>query len=84
MENELKANLLALGAAFLAATELAPATMWMRAAKDARFGDRIGAGASFTARVYDNVVSWFDRNWPEGAIWPEAVARPSAKSEAAE
>ena len=78
VEQELKANLLALGAAFQAADGvIADSTMWRRAVRDSGFAKRIAAGGGFTVRVYDDVVAWFDLNWPAGAQWPQRVARPS-------
>lgn len=85
MESELKANLLALGASFQAATGEAQSNIWRKAAKDAWFPKRIEERGSFTIRMYDKIVSWFDENWPDGAVWPEDVKRPvRATSEAAE
>ena len=37
----------------------------------------LDSDVTFTVRRYDKVVCWFDQNWPEGAIWPEGVVRPS-------
>lgn len=78
-EDEFTSNLRALGSAFLAASKLSPSTMWGRAAKDARFLARIDSGKSFTVRVYRETIRWFDENWPEGAVWPPEVPRPSER-----
>jgi hypothetical protein len=76
MEKELVANLSAVFAAFAQASNLSSSTIWLRAAKDARFMTRVEGGGSFTVKTYDAVISWFSANWPESAIWPESVARP--------
>lgn len=76
MEQTLREALAALGAEFLKHSEWAAATLWMRAAGDARFIERIENGGGFTVKTYDKVAGWFSRNWPEAAAWPEGVARP--------
>lgn len=76
MEEELKSHLRSLAVAFLAKSKLAPSTMWARAAKDARFLDRVEGGKGFTVKTYDSAVRWFFENWPEGAKWPADVPRP--------
>ena len=52
------------------------------------FGDgktfsRIGAGGDVTTGSFERAMRWFSDNWPEGAVWPEHVERPSASTEAA-
>jgi hypothetical protein len=83
MEKELVANLSAVFAAFAKASNLSTSTIWLRAAKDARFMTRVEGGGSFTVKTYDAVISWFSANWPENAVWPESVVRPF-QTEAAE
>ena len=38
---------------------------------------RIRGGGSFTVATYDRVLRWFSDHWPEDAIWPEGVERPT-------
>lgn len=76
MEAELKANLIAVGAQFVSLTGLAQSTVGMRAARDARFFDRLNDGKGFTVKTYDSVLAWFSDHWPEGAQWPSEVPRP--------
>jgi hypothetical protein len=76
MEKELVANLSAVFAAFAEASNLSSSTIWLRAAKDARFMTRVEGGGSFTVKTYDAVISWFSANWPDNAVWPATVARP--------
>lgn len=49
---------------------------------DWRFFDRIETGASFTARKYDEIMSWFAAKWPDGAVWPTDVPRPEVQEAA--
>ncbi|MCI0599375.1 MAG: hypothetical protein L0Y60_07605 [Beijerinckiaceae bacterium] len=75
MESELKIALRKVGDAFAAATGLAQATIWARAAKDARFLERVESGKGFTVKTYDTAMEWFSGNWPDGASWPSDVPR---------
>lgn len=77
MEQELRDHLLALAAAFMAATEMSRATLGKRVAGDWRFFDRITGGKTFNIRTYDTATVWFSANWPEGAAWPDGVPRPA-------
>ena len=73
MEQELKENLKAIGEAFALATGLASGTIWNRAAKDARFLERIEAGKGFTIKTYDNAMAWFSANWPSESNRPSML-----------
>jgi hypothetical protein len=77
MEQELKSNLKRVFTAFSAASQFSAATVWSRAARDARFLDRIEGGAGFTVKSYDRAIAWFSENWPDGIAWPEGVDRPT-------
>lgn len=77
MEKELVSNLNAVFEAFSAASKLKASTIWARAVGDARFMDRLSSGASFTIKTYDNAIKWFSDNWPQGAVWPANVNRPT-------
>ncbi|MCC4299469.1 hypothetical protein [Aurantimonas coralicida] len=81
MENELRSNLAACFAAFSAASSLSASTIARAAAGDWRFFERIQT-RSFTARKYDEVLRWFSSNWPDSAVWPEDVDRPTQESQA--
>lgn len=46
------------------------------------FGDgkviaRLEAGAGITTDRFELGIRWFSLNWPEHAVWPEGVDRPS-------
>lgn len=78
MERELIRNLKAVAAAFVAARTMGFSTLGRLAAGDWRFFDHLDDGSkTFTARKYDQVMSWFSDNWPDGATWPEGVERPA-------
>jgi len=58
------------------------ATLGRLAAGDWRFFDRLDdEGKTFTARKYDEVISWFSDRWPDDLDWPSEVARPVVSSE---
>lgn len=76
METELASNLLALSEAFGPARKLEEATIGRLCAQDGRFFRRIRGGKTFTVKKYDEVLRWFDANWPDGIAWPNGVARP--------
>lgn len=76
METELAANLIALGEAYAKARDLKLSTIGRLCAADGRFFSRISDGLTFTAKKYDEVVAWFDTNWPEKTPWPKGIQRP--------
>lgn len=76
MEESLRHSLLALAAAFEAATDISPATVGKRALNDNTFFNRLREGRGFNVRTYDRLVAWFAAEWPEGVAWPDHVERP--------
>lgn len=77
MEHELRENLLNCAAAYTARREIGLSTLGRLAAGDWRFFDNLKRdGKTFTARKYDEVLGWFSQNWPDGAEWPDGLARP--------
>jgi hypothetical protein len=78
IESELTRRLRLLSQAYVAATELSPATVWFRAVGDSRFLERLAAGGSFTVRTYDRILAFFDARWPVAVPWPDSVPRPSS------
>ena len=77
METELAHHLLSLGTAYGSARGLEETTVGRLAASDGKFFSRIREGKTFTAKKYDEVVLWFDANWPDTARWPSRISRPS-------
>ncbi len=81
METQLANHLLTLSNAFCKAKDLGESTVGRHCAADSRFFSRIRDGKTFTAKKYDEVVSWFSSNWPDGYDWPKAVPRPLEAAE---
>ncbi|MCX5570594.1 hypothetical protein [Kaistia nematophila] len=82
MEESLRHSLLALAAAFEAATDISPATVGKRALNDNTFFHRLRDGRGFNVRTYDRLVAWFADEWPEHGAWPDDVERPKAEESA--
>lgn len=83
METELASHLLTLSARFGEARKLEESTIGRLCAADGRFFARIREGKTFTAKKYDEVVGWFDANWPVDTDWPEGASRPAPAEGAA-
>jgi hypothetical protein len=82
METELRSNLMACASAYAKSREVSLATLGRLAAGDWRFFDRLDdEGKTFTARKYDEVISWFSERWPDGVDWPSEVVRPAVSPE---
>jgi hypothetical protein len=81
MESELANHLITLGQTYGSAKKLGLATVGRLCAADGRFFSRIDDGKTFTVKKYDEVVAWFDRNWPAELVWPEAIRRPVAEAQ---
>lgn len=85
MEDELRQNLLRCAEAYARAKGIGLPTLARQSAGDWRFFDRLSDDAkTFTARKYDEVISWFSANWPEGLEWPAEVTRPALMNTPAE
>lgn len=41
---------------------------------------RIAAGGDLTTGSFERAMRWFSDNWPEGAVWPASIERPSQSS----
>lgn len=82
METELANHLITLGTRFCEARALEESTVGRLCAADGRFFSRIRDGKTFTAKKYDEVVGWFDLNWPANAVWPDGVCRPASEAAA--
>lgn len=70
----LRKNLLALADAYVAATGRTMEAVARAAHGDPPFFDRLRNGDGFTTRKHDDVLKWFDQNWPKG------VERPALES----
>jgi len=47
------------------------------------FFKRLEEGRGCTVDSYENCLQWFSNHWPSEATWPDGVARPEPKGEAA-
>lgn len=76
MEDQLRAHLETLAAAYAKAKGLEVATVAQRALGDWRFFERLQQNdrASFTVRKYDAALGWFEQHWPADVAWPAAKA----------
>ncbi|HCQ52719.1 MAG TPA: hypothetical protein DIV82_00505 [Brevundimonas diminuta] len=82
MEDELRSHLITCATAYAAAMRLSTTTVGRLAVNDWRFFDRMADGAGFTVAKYDEVMRWFDANWPPAADWPQGVPRQTAEAAA--
>ena len=77
MEQELIRNLLTVAEAYSAQRGVSLSTLGRQAAGDWRFFDHLrDTTKTFTARKYDQVMSWFSENWPADLSWPSSITRP--------
>lgn len=58
------------------ATGVTVTTVSWRVFNDSKKLSAIKAGADIQVSRFERAVSWFAQNWPEGAVWPEALPRP--------
>ncbi len=70
-------QLLKVADAFCAARELSRGRVSTLVFNDGKKLDLIEGGADLGTRKFEDALQWFSTNWPEGAVWPKAVARPS-------
>lgn len=76
MERELREFLISVAQQYAAVTGVALSGVGRRCRKDSSFFTRIASSdGSFTARTFDEVVAWFDANWPEGHPKPDLSVR---------
>ena len=70
-------SLLALSHAYAAARGVSLSRVSTLCFNDGGKLKALEAGADIGARRLARALDWFSENWPEGAVWPEAVARPA-------
>ena len=75
-------HLLAVSAVYAEATTLSRSSVSKRVFNDGKVLDNLASGADMTIGRHATAMQWLSDNWPEGAVWPEGIARP-AKNEAA-
>ncbi|KGF71176.1 hypothetical protein LL06_00865 [Hoeflea sp. BAL378] len=69
--------------AFVDATGVGEGTLSDRLLNGGGRMKRIRTGSDIATGTFERVMQWLSDNWPDGAEWPEGVARPgSAPAEA--
>lgn len=43
--------------------------------------DAIAEGSDLATRSFERALVWLSQTWPEGAVWPDDVARPVTETE---
>lgn len=64
--------------AFVASSQVAESTLSDRLLKSGTRFRRIRAGSDISTGTFERAMQWLSDNWPEGAVWPEGVERPSS------
>ena len=70
-------QLLSLADAYRSATDIRDNTLSWRVFGDTKKLTAIREGADIQVGRYEKAIAWFSANWPEGAVWPADIARPS-------
>jgi len=68
--------LLRVADAYLQALGLSDKTVSSRVFRDSKKLGAMRDGADITMGRFAEAMRWFSENWPEGAEWPDDVARP--------
>ncbi|MFA7308338.1 MAG: hypothetical protein WC026_16895 [Hyphomicrobium sp.] len=69
-------SLLSVARAYGAAERIDLSTVSWRALGDTKKLPAIVAGKDIQVRRFERAMQWFSDHWPDGADWPETVARP--------
>lgn len=77
-------DILALAEPFAVATNVPLTTVSSRVFDDSKKLAAIDAGADLTLTRFARAVEWFAANWPDNAVWPVGVERPSPAPQPAE
>ena len=75
-------HLLTVSTAYAEATTLSRSSVSKRVFNDGKVLDNLVTGADMTIGRHAAAMQWLSDNWPDGAEWPDGIARP-AKTEAA-
>lgn len=74
MESQLRHIRLSIAARYARDAGCALSTVSRRCRNDSAFFDRISdRSKSFTVKTFDEVLAWFNANWPEGKAKPGAL-----------
>ncbi|TPN11687.1 hypothetical protein [Mesorhizobium sp. B2-1-2] len=73
-------QLIAVADAYIAASNRKETTVSTSVFNDGKKLTALRSGAvDIGVRRFNIALEWFSANWPEGATWPDAVARPSVE-----
>lgn len=70
-------QLLAVARSYAKAEAIEMQTVSWRALGDAKKLGAIIDGADIQVRRFERTMQWFSDNWPENAVWPHDIPRPS-------
>jgi hypothetical protein len=73
------AHLIAVADAYQAAVPVEDKTLSFRVFGDSKKLGALRAGADITTQRFNAALKWFEANWPDGAVWPGAVDRPTGE-----
>ncbi len=79
----LREQLLEVARAYGAAENKDLSTVSWRALGDTKKLAAIIDGADIQSRRFLKTMQWFSDHWPDNAIWPEDIARPTARTDEA-
>ena len=70
-------DLLTLAKIYAAHVQRSLSTVSTRVGVNNRFFVRLDEGKGCHISAYEQVITWFDRNWPADLDWPPSVKRPT-------
>lgn len=76
------AHLLELADEYQRAVPVEDKTLSFRVFGDSKKLTALRSDSDITTQRFNSAVQWFSANWPEGAVWPEEIARPHTEAAA--
>lgn len=73
------AHLLSVADAYKSALDIEDTTVSARVFNDSKKLSALRSGADITVGRFNSAMQWFSVNWPDDALWPDDVHRPSAE-----
>jgi len=67
--------------AYQKATGLADGTLGTYVFNDGKQVKRLRIGKDITVGRFNDALRWFSAHWPDGAVWPDGIARPCVGGE---
>lgn len=74
-------HLLSVAKAYAAAEEIDLSTVSWRALGDTKKLTALEDGKDIQIRRFEKTMQWFSDHWPENAVWPHEIERPTASAE---